>query len=97
MPNLVTGLPNILEKPVEKPVSVQVLLLNSLSQILGEEINKLRMAHSVTVAKISEHKRKQIELSHRVLKVSGSWNEGNAYGLSCVFLSAKVRSHMRLV
>ena len=28
------------------------------------------MAHSVTVAKISEYKRKQTELSHRVLKVS---------------------------
>lgn len=27
------------------------------------------MAHSVTIAKISEHKRKQIELSHRILKV----------------------------
>ncbi len=38
-------------------------------QILSEEINQLRMAHAVTIAKISEHKRKQIELGHRVLKV----------------------------
>jgi predicted solute-binding protein len=34
------------------------------------------MSHSVTVAKISEHKRKQIELSHRVLKVGASLGKG---------------------
>ena len=58
-------------------VCLSVLLFVCLSvQLLSDEINQLRMAHSVTIAKISEHKRKQVELSHRVLKVRGRGRGG---------------------
>ena len=40
-----------------------------LLQTLTDTIVQLRTTHSVTIAKIAEHKRKQIELNHRVLKV----------------------------
>lgn len=37
--------------------------------IIAEDIAELNRRHTATVAKIAEHKRKQLELEHRVLKI----------------------------
>ncbi|XP_013783741.1 nuclear pore complex protein Nup54-like [Limulus polyphemus] len=37
--------------------------------IIAEDISKLQQRHSTTLAKIADHKRKQLELGHRILKV----------------------------
>lgn len=58
------------------PLSMSPLPPSPLSlcppQIISEEIAELQRAHATTVAKIAEHKRKLVELSHRVLKVPAS-------------------------
>ncbi len=39
-------------------------------QIIAEEVLNLERSHATTMARIAEHRRKLVQLSHRVLKVN---------------------------
>lgn len=49
--------------------------------IIAEDIAELQKQHATTVAKIDEHKRKQLDLNHRILKVMVQQEVNRKHGL----------------